>query len=307
VKGGLIEVNAPRLSDRYFLKQMPNQIRRFDMSYKTIAAYLARPDNVTDVMNAALPLAEKFGAHLTGIHVSSGVPVIGTIGAQVPPEIIEQYVQHMHEDAEAIEAAFSKAVKGAQVQSEWRQPELKVVGTDILHMISTQTRCADIVVMGQSDTEQRVGELTADIIIDAGRPVIIVPKNCAAPSLTGKIVIAWDGSREATRAAFDSLPLLKEAQSVRVVTIAKEDGKNPVTSGCGDLTLALARHGVKAEAVALESNAAAGETLTKYVSENDCDLIVMGCYGHSRLRERLFGGATRHFLQEMIVPVLMSH
>ncbi|MHA1165912.1 MAG: universal stress protein [Alphaproteobacteria bacterium] len=277
------------------------------MSYKTIVAYLARPDGVADVMNVALPLAEKFGAHLVGIHVSSGVPVIGTIGAQVPPDIIEQYVQHMREDAEAIKSAFSKAVEGAQVQSEWRQTEIKVVGTDILHTISEQTRCADIVVMGQSDTEQRVGELTADIIIAAGRPVIVVPKNCTATSLTGKIVIAWDGSREATRAAFDSLPLLKEAQSVFVVTIQKDDDKDSITSGCGELALSLARHDVKAEAVTLESDTSAGETLTKYVSKNDCDLIVMGCYGHSRLRERLFGGATRHFLREMIVPVLMSH
>ena len=277
------------------------------MSYKTIAAYLARPDAVADVMNVALPLAEKFGAHLAGIHVSSGVPVIGTIGAQVPPEIVEQYVQHMREDAEAIESAFSKAVKGVPVQSEWRQPELKVIGTDVLHMISKQTRCADVVIMGQSDTEQRVGELTADIIIAAGRPVIIVPKNCAGTTLTGKIAVAWDGSREATRAAFDSLPLLKEAQSVWVVTIQKEECKDTLTSGCGDMALTLARHGVKAEAVALKSNSPAGEALTRYVSENDCDLIVMGCYGHSRLRERLFGGATRHFLREMIVPVLMSH
>ena len=172
------------------------------MSYKTIIAYLARTDGVSDIMNVALPLAEKFSAHLTGIHVTPGVPVIGTIGAQVPPEIIEQYVQHMHEDAEAIKCAFSRAVKGAQVQTEWRQSEIKVVGTDVLNLISEHTRCADIVVMGQSGADQRVGELTADIIIAAGRPVIVVPNNSPVTNLTGNIVIAWDGSREATRATW---------------------------------------------------------------------------------------------------------
>jgi len=277
------------------------------MSYKTIIAYLARTDGIADIMNTALPLAEKFDAHLTGIHVTSGVPVIGTIGAQVPPEIIDQFVQHMHEDAEAIESSFAQAVKGAQVQTEWRQSKIKVVGTDVLNLISEHTRCADIVVTGQSDSDQRVGELTADIIIAAGRPVIVVPNNSAVTNLTGKIVIAWDGSREATRATFDSLPLLKQAQSVSVVTIVKKDGKDSITSGCGDLALSLARHGVNTEAVALESSKSAGETLNEYVSKNDSDLIVMGCYGHSRLRERLFGGATRHFLNEMITPVLMSH
>lgn len=277
------------------------------MPYKTIVAYLARPDGVTQVMNTALPLAEEFDAHLIGMHVSSGVPVTGTIGAQVPPEIIEQYAQYMREDAEAIKAAFSKAVKGAKVQTEWRRHEPKVLGTDILNTISKQTRFADIVVMGQNDSEQRVGELTADIIIAAGRPVIVVPENGAAMNLTGKIAVAWDGSREASRAAFDSLALLKKAQSVSVVTIKKDGDGDAITLGGAELALSLARHGVKAEAVVLDSDTSAGEALIKYVSKNDCDLIVMGCYGHSRLRERLFGGATRRLLEEMIVPVLMSH
>ena len=277
------------------------------MSYKTIIAYLARPDGVQEVMNAALPLAEKFGAHLIGMHVSSGIPINGTMDAQVPAEIIEQFAQHMREDAAAIKDAFSRAVKGANVQTEWRQHVQKVLGMDILHKISEQTRCADLVVMGQSDSEQRVGELTADIIIAAGRPVIVISKNGAATNLTGKIVVAWDGSREASRAAFDSLPLLDEAQSVWVVTIQKRAGKDAVTSGGEELALSLARHGVNAQAVALQSDTSAGEALTKYASGKDCDLIVMGCYGHSRLREWLFGGATRYFLKSTILPVLMSH
>ncbi len=277
------------------------------MSYKTIAAYLASPDGVADVIKLALPLAEKFDAHLIGMHASPGVPVLGTIGAQVPPDIIEQYAQHMRDDTEAIKTAFAKAVKGAQVKTEWRQHEQKVIGADILNTISEHTRCADIVIMGQFDAEQRAGDLTADIIIGAGRPVIVVPKSCAATSLTGNIVIAWDGSRESARAAFDSLPLLKQAKSVYVVTVQKRNGGDAISSGGGELAHSLARHGVTVEAVALESGASAGETLTKYASDKDCDLIVMGCYGHSRLRERLFGGATQNILQKMTRPVLMSH
>ncbi len=278
------------------------------MSCKTILAYLARPDGVQGVMDAALPLAGKFGAHLIGTHVISRVPVIGTIDAQVPPDIIEQYVQHMREDAAVIEAAFSNAVKGARVQTEWRQHEQKILGADILQMISEQTRCADLVVMGQSGAEQRVGELTADIVIAAGRPVIIVPDGAADTSLADKIVIAWDGSREATRAAFDSLPLLKEAQTVLVVTIQKRGREDAVAPPGGELALSLARHGVNAEAVlAGKGDESTGEALSRYVSEQDCDLLVMGCYGHSRLRERLFGGATRHILQNMTLRVLMSH
>ncbi|MFQ5625330.1 MAG: universal stress protein [Methyloligellaceae bacterium] len=276
------------------------------MPYKTILAYLARPGAIQGVMGTALPLAEKFGAHLIGMHVCSGTPLAGTMGAQVPPEIIEQYAQHRREEAAAIKDAFSKAVKGAKVQTEWRQPDQTVLGTDILHLISGQTRYADIVVMGQPSSEQRLGELTADIIIAAGRPVLVVPNAGGFSNAPQRVVVAWNGSREAARAAYDALPLLKEAQSVSVVTT--HSGKGAVTPKSEEMAHTLARHGVKAEAVLLDKGGAStGEAMNKFASEQDCDLLVMGCYGHSRLRERLFGGATRHFLQNMILPVLMSH
>jgi len=279
------------------------------MSYKTIAVYLAQPDSVSSVMDVALPLAESFDAHLIGMHVSSGVPVMGTIGAQVPPEIIEQYIEIMRKDAKAIEEKFSATVKGSKVQSEWRGQDEKSPRADLLHNITEQTRCVDLVIMGQSDAEQHVGELAADVILGSGRPVLTIPKKGQFGDLSGQIVVGWDGSREAARAAFDALPLLKNAKGVSIVTIREgSDAKDSLGTGGADLALTLSRHGVKAEAVTLEkSDDSAGDTLLAFTSEQDGDLLVMGCYSHSRLRERLFGGATRHLLQNMIVPVLMSH
>lgn len=276
------------------------------MSYKTIVAYLSRTDGVRDVMNVALPLARKHSGHLVGVHVYSGVPVVGTIGAQVPAEIIEQYAQSMREDADAIGAAFNKCVDGETLQTEWRRQEQKVIGTDILNMISEQVRCSDIVVMGQADSEQRVGELTADIILSAGRPVIVVPEKAPETDLSGKVLVAWDGSREAARAAFDALPLLKLAKSVIIATIQKHK-TSAVDSGGADFALCLARHGVKAEATTVKAKGSTHQALAELAADKDCELIVMGCYGHSRLRERLFGGATRGMLQKMSLPVLMSH
>lgn len=277
------------------------------MSYKTILAYLACPDSVDDVMSIALPLAEKHKAHLTGLHVFTGVPVIGTIGAQVPAEIIEQYAQNMREDADAIAAAFATQTKGPGVPTEWRCHEEKTVGADILTSISEQVRCADLVVMGQSDSEQRVGELTADIIISAGRPAIVVPQGSTNTDLSGPIAVAWDGSRESARAAFDALPLLKEAKSVFVVTAERKEEKDAIAQGGGDLALALARHDIEAEATVIQAKSSVGEELLKFAGDQKCSLLVMGCYGHSRLRERLFGGATRGVLQDMTLPIFMSH
>lgn len=279
------------------------------MSYKTIAVYLAMPDSVAGIMSVALPLAETFDAHLIGLHVSSGLPVMGTIGAQVPAEIIEQYVQFMREDAKNIEANFSKAAKGAKVQTEWHGREEAAVGVDTLSAITDQARCADVVVMGQTDAEQRAGELAADIILGAGRPVLIVPKAGKFGALTGRIVVGWDGSREAARAAFDALPLMKKAEGVSIVTAGKgDDAKEAARKGGAYLALALARHDVKAEvAIVDKGDESAGKALLEYVSDCDGDLLVMGCYSRSRLRERLFGGATQYLLRHMTVPVLMSH
>jgi len=279
------------------------------MSYKTIAVYLAQPDSVSGVMDVALPLAESFGAHLIGLHISSRVPVMGTIGAQVPPEIIDQYIQIMRKDAKSIEASFAKAVKGAKIQSEWRGHDENSAGADQLHSITEQTRCADLVIMGQSDSEQRVGELAADVILGSGRPVLTVPGTGKFGELSGQIVVGWDGSREAARAVFDALPLLKKAKGVSIVTV-REGGEVKDTLGTGgaDMALTLSRHGIKVEAVSLNKNdRSVGDTLLEYTSSQDGDLLVMGCYSHSRLRERLFGGATQHLLRNMIAPVLRSH
>ena len=279
------------------------------MSYKTIAVYLPKPDSVANIMKVALPFAESFEAHLTGLHVHSAVPVAGTIGAQVPAEIIEQYMDIMREDAKAVAKSFNKAVAKANTPTEWRGEEDISTGTNMLATISALTRCADIVVIGQPDPENRSGELTVDIILSAGRPALIVPANAKPMDPEGTVVIGWDGSRVAASAVFNSLPLLQRAKTVFVATAGKgDDVKVAVRKGGVDLAEALVRHGVKAEvAMIVKGDSSAGEALTAYVAEQNASLLVLGCYGHSRLRERLFGGATLHVLEHMKTPVLMSH
>lgn len=277
------------------------------MSYKTIIAYLARPDCVTNVLSVALPLAERHEAHLLGLHVFTGVPVTGTIGAQLPLEVIEQYAESMRVDAKEIEKAFKERVKSSTVESQWHHVEEKDMQSSVLSDISEHVRCADIIVMGQHDAEARVGELTADIIMAAGRPVLVVPDEAMPDVLDGDMAVAWDGSRESARAAFDALPLLKRAKAVHIVSVQRKGKDDAITLGGGVLAMSLARHGVKAEAGVVTSTEPVGETLMKFAKEKNCGLLVMGCYGHSRLKESLFGGATQGILQNMPMPVLMSH
>jgi nucleotide-binding universal stress UspA family protein len=123
------------------------------------------------------------------------------------------------------------------------------------------------------------------------------------------VLVAWNGRRESGRAAFDALPLLKQAEKVRVISINAEDGEDRAHEvPSADLCTALARHKVKAEAAqASGTDSSAGAMLLAQAHNARCDLLVMGCYGHARLRELVFGGATLHVLRHMTVPVLMAH
>lgn len=279
------------------------------MSYKTIVAYLASPANASGTIDVALPLAESFEAHFVGMHAAPGIPVAGTIGAQLPPGVIEQYRQMLLEDSRKIEKTFAGRTRSAIVPTEWRGMEQKTPRVDLLAAIEGQALCADLLVMGQDDGEMREGELAAEVILGTGRPVLLVPHVGKFDKIGERVVVAWDSTRASARATFDALPFLKRAKQVSVVSVReKHPRKNTETYGSEEIALVLARHGVKVQAAYEDiGDLSVGERLLAHLAGLDGDLLVMGCYGHSRLRERLFGGATRHILANMISPVLLSH
>jgi nucleotide-binding universal stress UspA family protein len=144
-------------------------------------------------------------------------------------------------------------------------------------------------------------------LFEAGRPVIMVPYVQRAPVKLDKVMVCWDGGRSAARAVGDAMPLLKRARKVEIVIIAHERGKPTEIEGV-DLGRHLARHGLN---VAVEripgGDINVGEALLSRAADSGADLMVMGGYGHSRLREFVLGGVTRSILHSMTVPVLMSH
>jgi nucleotide-binding universal stress UspA family protein len=173
-------------------------------------------------------------------------------------------------------------------------------------------RVADLVIVSATNPEEITGverDFVEQTVMALGRPVIVLPyKGKAAVSLN-EVIIGWDGGREASRAAFDALPLLKKAAKVRVVRIDPQ--KDPSLRGSvagADLAEALARHGVKAEAQGYPTDGQdEGQALMRCAADSGAGLIVMGAYGHSRLAEFIFGGATRFVLNRLVCPVLMSH
>ena len=201
-------------------------------------------------------------------------------------------------------------MEGQTFASEWREADAAY--DSAVTQLLEHGRCADLIVTSQKDSEWLYSEALEEpdrLVVESGRPVLLLPKSGEIHDFGKRIVVAWNGLREAARAVFDALPLLKKAGEVIVVWInPQEDGETAGQLPGIDICTTLARHGVKCEATQnIRPSADVGETLLSTVKNNAADLLVMGCYGHSRMLEFVFGGATRHVLHHMAVPVLMAH
>ena len=172
---------------------------------------------------------------------------------------------------------------------------------------STLCNTADLVVATQYDDSipAAAGYSPDELVMGTGRPVLIVPAKGAVAAIGRKVVIAWNGSRECSRAAFDALPLLQENVELKLVAVDSPRGDSTMQA----MTETLARKGFPASAVSLTrgEGRSTPEEILRAASEFGADLIVLGCYGQSRLRETIFGGATTRMLRDMTPPVLMAH
>ena len=167
----------------------------------------------------------------------------------------------------------------------------------------------DLVIVGQPDRDKSAPVEVVDegVLFESGRPVIFVPYIQKADLKLDRVMVCWDGSRAATRAVADSLPFLKKAKQVEIVIVASKAGKNDEVPGV-DLGQHLARHGLKVDVKRITSpDIDVPSTILSYAADSSADMIVMGGYGHSRLREFILGGVTRGILETMTIPALMSH
>lgn len=278
------------------------------MALKDLLVHVDNSRANTRRVDAAIRLAADYGAHLTGLHVTPdrrGRPLFTE--AHTPPELLEAQRKAIRERAEEAEKGFTDAVDRAGISSEWRSVE-----GDLMRTLSLHSRYADLLIIGQADPSDHLSLAQRDveqIVLDVGRPVLVVPYIGAPEAIDKRVIVAWNASREAIRAIHDAMPLLERADAVHVLSINPPRGQ----TGDGDapdadISLHLARHNVKAEASYTEADdIAVGEVLLSRVSDQGSTLIVMGAYGHSRYRELVLGGATRQILESMTVPVLMAH
>src|SRR6185437_11051024 len=204
-----------------------------------------------------------------------------------------------------LRAGFDDATRRAGIASEWRALE-----GDPAELAIHEARYADLIILGQSDPDEPLSraDIPGAVLLGAGRPVLVIPF-IGSETIGRNVLVAWRTTREAARAVNDALPFLTAADSVTVLTINPErDGDGQPDRSTAEIARHLARHGIEAEASHIDAaDIEVGEALLSRAADLDSDLIVMGGYGHSRLREFALGGTTRTLLQHMTVPVLLSH
>ena len=258
-------------------------------------------------LEAAIQVAQTSGAHLAGLYVVQLPSFPSYAEVNIPQEILQANARAAQARADAAKKTFLDATNRVGLSAEWR-----CVEGDLASHLTVHARYVDLTLLGQvehDDPEATSPGLIDRIALGAGRPVLAIPYIGLSQPLGQKVVVGWNASREAVRAINDALPLLARAQHVTVLSInppSGEAGDGDIPSA--DICLHLARHGVKAEAHQLPAqDIEAGAMLLSYAADQGADLIVTGAYGHSRLRELVLGGVTRHLLEHMTVPIYMSH
>ena len=276
------------------------------MSIKNLLLYVDSDAACPSRIDVAVMLAGSHEAHLTGLHVIEPPVIPASVVAEFGPGFLEMQMKRRREMAGELERRFrGRAEERAGIEAEWRMAEGDIAATATL-----QARYFDLTVVGQGidiGEPAALRSLPEDLALAVGRPVLIVPRYGTFGSVGDHVLVAWNGSREATRAVNDALPLLLRARRVTMLSVDPEGRTSRRIPGA-DISLHLARHGVKVEASDMVgADIAVGDVILSYAADRGVDLIVAGAYGHSRMREMVLGGVTRHLLQHMTVPVLMSH
>ena len=275
--------------------------------YKDLLLEVDGSDTAVHRINYALRLAQRFDAHLTGLCLVKALALPPAVGTYMTADLEAQILAEENKRAEEALDRFRKAASAEDMEFDTRTDR----GTPSEHadIVSMHARYADLTVIGQPDPNDVAVTLDpGDVVMAASGPVMIVPHIGAPETTCERVTIAWNASRESARAVKDSMPLLERAKSVEVVCFRPESTGDHGDLPGADIALHLSRHDISVDVQILEgSGIDVGNALLSHVADRGSDLLVMGCYGHSRLREAVLGGATRTILGSMTIPVLTVH
>ena len=286
---------------------MHHSLWRSDVTYATLLAHLDIGKTNVSVMHVASSLAQQLGANVVGLAASHPVEAVYDNGymAYAAPEVLTACAEELAVELAKARAEFLNDPALAGRLLEWRASDAR---TPVARYIANEARCADLIITGivafelmDASRHTSIG----DLVMRAGRPVLVVP-SAGAKAPFERIVVAWKDTSEARRAIKDALPLLRRATDITIAEVVSEDGRDESVARLGDVVSWLGRHGIKAVPHVAVSAEGHVRRLNTLLDDLEADLVVAGAYGHSRLREWVFGGVTDSLLHGERC-VLLSH
>jgi len=276
------------------------------MGLKTILVHVDTGPSAPARLKLSAELAARFGAHVTGLYVRRPfqAPAFTDAGPAMD-SLYRTYENATKADEALATASFRNLLGGTSLSSEWR-----VTDGLVEEVVAARARYVDLVIVGQAEPDAPATttppDLAETVAMAGERPVLIVPHIGAVKPPGKTVLLCWNGTREAARAATGALPILETADKVIILLI--DPGSDGDEQPGADVAGWLVRHGVKA---VVQRDTAAGSSVGGVIlsraADHDADLIVMGLYGHSRMRERVLGGASRTLLASMTVPLIVAH
>lgn len=277
---------------------------------KTILASLANLNGIDETLEAAIHVARQNDGHIIGHY-----PIPGpTLNVFTPPGEalpLDYSLKQLYQtQLPKVKSKFEDRMTRARVNYEWREDQRSE--SHLSKSILENGREADLIIMAHAESGSKAARdevgFVADIILGAGRPVLLVPPLNGTSFKADRIAVGWNASREASRAAFDSLPLLQEASDVILAWINPEAKfEKTGTLPGAELAAALARHDVSVTVKGISNKSRTSKAMINMVKEHNIDLLVIGAYGHSRMREHVLGGVTRHIIKYLPCPVLLAN
>ena len=279
------------------------------MTYKTVMVHLDTSTGTHPRLSLALKLARKFGAHLDGVFAMCDPHPVGFYAMTGAPDTYEAHRQFLAQKREVVERQFRAELSRTQVPGAWAAP----AGYPAAAVLQ-RSRSADLVILGQpgpKDPDSYVADNFLEIVLlGAGGPVLLVPETGEPTTVGERVLVAWNGRREAARAIHDALPFITRAAHVTIAAVSTALTPGPTEASCADVAVMLRRHVTVPVDVSRFGHRAAvttGDALLRHAADGNYDLLVAGAYGHARFHEFVLGGVTRKILASMTLPVLMSH
>ncbi|MCW8906999.1 MAG: universal stress protein [Sedimenticola sp.] len=277
------------------------------MALKDILVHIDDTTHCEKRVRVAIAIAKQNGAGLTALFCRADPDLKG-----FEPHMDKRHQAHQAL-AEERREQYQALAADEGISMEWITAKLPSTPDKVTNWLIEQTQQVDMVIVGQHDESQADGSVPEDmpehLVLETGRPVLIVPYAGEFTSLGDKVVVAWTPGRESVRALNDAIPLMQNASRVKVVAInpKKRDRKQPGVSA-EQIAAHLGRHGIKAQGDQFSTQGVdEGDLILNALSDERADLLVMGAYGHHRFRELILGGVTQKIFERMTTPVLMSH